>query len=128
MYMIAEGQLTVLQTTVIDQLLLTVLQGLVVVGFLGISVLAAHLLVRAVRTETGEFRTRDAKLMLAGASLLFVLGFTRLTATDGVPAATLASVALGFAGVTYLLYTTRPELFERAEHDRTPASVDEPTD
>lgn len=128
MYMIAEGLLTVLQMTVTDQLLLTVLQGLVVVGFLGISLLAAHLLVRAVRTDTGEFRTRDAKLMLAGASLLFVLGFTRLTVTDGIPAETLASVALGFAGVAYLLYTTRPELFERTEDDRTSASVEEPTD
>jgi hypothetical protein len=128
MYMIAEGQLTVFQTTVTDQLLLTSLQGLVVVGFLGISVLVSHLLVRAVRTETGDFRTRDAKLMLAGASVLFIVGFTRLTVTDSVPAATLASVALGFAGVTYLLYTARPELFERAEHDRTPASFEEPTD
>jgi uncharacterized membrane protein len=128
MYMIAEGQLTVLQTIVTDRLLLTVLQGLVVVGFLGTSLLAAHLLVRAVRTDTGEFRTRDAKLMLAGASVMFVLGFTRLTATDGIPAEPLASVALGFAGVAYLLYTTRPELFERAEDDRTPASVEEPTD
>ncbi|WP_435181252.1 hypothetical protein [Halorussus sp. AFM4] len=126
--MIAEGLLPVLQTAVTDQLLLTVLQGLVVVGFLGISLLAAHLLVRAVRTDTGEFRTRDAKLMLAGASLLFVLGFTRLTVTDEIPAETLASVALGFAGVAYLLYTTRPELFERAEGDRTPGSVEEPTD
>lgn len=126
--MIAEGQLTVLQTIVTDRLLLTVLQGLVVVGFLGISTLAVHLLVRAVRTDTGDLRTRDTKLMLVGASLLFIVGFTRLTITRGVPAETLASVALGFAGVTYLLYTTRPELFKRAEHDRPPASVEEPTD
>jgi len=126
--MIAEGQLTVLQTTVTDQLLLTSLQGLVVVGFLGISVLAAHLLVRAVRTETGDFRTRDAKVMLAGASVLFIVGFTRLTVTDGIPSEALASVVLGFAGVTYLLYTARPELFERTEHNGTPASVEEPTD
>jgi uncharacterized membrane protein len=126
--MIAEGQLTVLQTTVTDQLLLSVLQGLVIVGFVGLSLLAAHLLVRAIRTDTGEFRTRDAKVMLAGASLLFVVGFTRLTLTDGIPAEALASVALGFVGVAYLLYTTRPDLFDRAEDNRTPASVDEPTD
>jgi uncharacterized membrane protein len=126
--MITEGQLTVLQTTVTDQLLLSVLQGLVVVGFVGLSLLAAHLLVRAIRTDTGEFRTRDAKVMLAGAGLLFIIGFTRLTLTDGVPAEALASVALGFVGVAYLLYTTRPDLFDRAEDNRTPASVDEPTD
>ncbi len=126
--MITEGQLTVLQTTVTDQLLLSVLQGLVVVGFVGLSLLAAHLLVRAIRTDTGEFRTRDAKVMLAGAGLLFIVGFTRLTLTDGIPAEALASVALGFVGVAYLLYTTRPDLFDRAEDNRTPASVDEPTD
>jgi uncharacterized membrane protein len=126
--MITEGQLTVLQTTVTDQLLLSVLQGLVVVGFVGLSLLGAHLLVRAIRTDTGEFRTRDAKVMLAGAGLLFIIGFTRLTLTDGVPAEALASVALGFVGVAYLLYTTRPDLFDRAEDNRTPASVDEPTD
>lgn len=126
--MITEGQLTVLQTTVTDQLLLSMLQGLVVVGFVGLSLLAAHLLVRAIRTDTGEFRTRDAKVMLAGAGLLFIIGFTRLTLTDGIPAEALASVALGFVGVAYLLYTTRPDLFDRAEDNRTPASVDEPTD
>jgi hypothetical protein len=94
----------------------------------GFSLLGAHLLVRAIRTDTGEFRTRDAKVMLAGAGLLFIIGFTRLTLTDGVPAEALASVALGFVGVAYLLYTTRPDLFDRAEDNRTPASVDEPTD
>lgn len=128
MYMIAEGQLTVVQTPMVDRLLLTGLQGLVVVGLLGISILATHLLVRAVRAETGDFRTRDAKLVLAGASVLFVLGLARLTVTDGIPAESLASVALGFAAVTYLLYTARPELFERVEQEGTPGSVEDPTD
>lgn len=127
-HMITEAQFVALQTATIEQVLLTVLQGLVVVGFLGVSVLAAHLLVQAFRTENGEFRIRDARLMLAGAGVLFVTGFTSLVVTDGVSAGSLAGVALGFAGVTYLLYTARPELFTRFGRDGTSASTDRPID
>jgi hypothetical protein len=124
---ISGTQLTALQTTVLDQVLLTGLQGLVVVGFLATGLLAAHLLVRAVRSETGEFRIRDARLVLVGASVLFVIGFTRLVTADTVPAESLAGVALGFVGVTYLLYTARPELFDRPDRDGTFASTEDPT-
>lgn len=123
--MITETVPITLQVSVVDRVLLTVLQGVTVVGFLGISALAAHLLVRAFRTETGNLRIRDAKFMLAGASVLFVIGFTRLVITDGTPRESLAAVVLGFTGVTYLLYTTRPELFERADRDETSRTVDD---
>jgi hypothetical protein len=125
--MIVQTQPVVLQTAAIDRVLLTVLQGLVVVGFLGISALTAHLLVRAFRTDNGEFRTRDARLMLAGAGVLFVAGFATLVVTGGVPAESLAGIALGVAGVTYLLYTARPELFSRPDPDGTSAATDRPT-
>ena len=125
--MISETELIALQTNAVDRVLLTVLQGIAVVGFLGISALAAHLLVQAFRTENGDFRIRDAKIMLAGASVLFVIGFTRLVITDSTPTESLAAVALGFTGVTYLLYTTRPELFERVDRDEASRPVDDIT-
>jgi hypothetical protein len=125
--MLTETELLLLQTNVVDRVLLTVLQGITVVGFLGISALAAHFLVQAVRTENGDFRIRDAKIMLAGAGVLFVIGFTRLVITDGTPTESLAAVALGFTGVTYLLYTTRPELFERADRDEPSRPVNDTT-
>jgi hypothetical protein len=124
--MTAETQLVALQATVIEQALLTVLQALVVAGFLGVSALAAHLLVRAFRSENGELRLRDARLMLGGASVLFIVGFARLVVTDGAPSESLAGLALGFAGVTYLLYTVRPELFKLADRDETATSVEDP--
>jgi hypothetical protein len=123
--MIAETQLVALQATLIEQALMTVVQGLVVVGFLGVSVLAAHLLIRAFRGENSELSPRDTKIMLAGATVLFVIGFTRLVITDGTRTESLAAVALGFTGVTYLLYATRPELFERADRDETSRPVDD---
>jgi hypothetical protein len=123
--MSTETEVIALQVDVVDRVLLTVLQGITVVGFLGISALASHLLVRAFRAENGEFRIRDAKIMLAGASVLFVIGFTGLVSADGTPTESLAAVALGFTGVTYLLYTTCPELFERADRGETSGSVDD---
>lgn len=123
--MITETQLVALQTAT-DQVLLTALQGLTVAGFLGIGVLVAHLLVQAFQTENGEFRIRDARVMLAGSGVLFVTGFATLVVTDGVPTESLAGVALAFTGVTYLLYTARPGLFTRSDRDGTSASSDRP--
>jgi hypothetical protein len=123
--MTIEALFVALQVGVVDRTLLTVLHGVTVVGFLGISALAVHLLVRALRTGNGDVRGRDVRIMLAGASVLFVVGFARLVVTDGTPAGSLAAVALGFTGVTYLFYTTRPDLFERVRRDETPGPVDD---
>jgi hypothetical protein len=123
--MISGTELMPLQIAIADRVLSTVLQGATVAGFIGVSALAAHLLVRAFRTEGGSLRVRDAQIMLAGASLLFVTGFTNLVVSDGAPSESLAAVALGFAGVAYLLYTRGPELFERADRDETPRPLED---
>jgi threonine/homoserine/homoserine lactone efflux protein len=117
----------ILQTTLSEQVLLTVLQALTVIGYLGVSALAVHLLVGAARRETGAFRPRDARLVLAGATVLFVVAFANLVVTDGIPHESLAGLALGFAGVTYLLYTAWPALFERPDRDATPTPTEETT-
>lgn len=115
-----------LQSSVADRALLTVLQVLVALALLGLGVLVAHLAVRAVRTEPGAIRLRDARLILAGAGVLFVVGFVDLVPVDGVPSGSLASLALGFAGVAYLLYTVRPALFATTDPDpERPLAADE---
>jgi hypothetical protein len=111
-----------------ETVLFTLLQALTVAGFLFVGVAAAHLLVRALRAEhDGRLRERDARLVLAGAVVLFVVGFTRVvgdSVVGGVESASLAAVALGFSGVTYLLYTARPGLFELPEGDGESATDD----
>jgi hypothetical protein len=126
--MTVETTIVAFQATVADQILLTLLQGLVVVGFLGVSILVTHLLVQAVQTENDGLRVRDATVVLAGAGVLFSIGFTRLVTVDNTPREGLAGIALGFAGVTYLLYTARPELFELSEQDETTTVAEDPPD
>lgn len=92
------------------------------------SILATHLLVQAVQTENDGLRVRDATVVLAGAGVLFSIGFTRLVTVDNTPREGLAGIALGFAGVTYLLYTARPELFELSEQDETTTVAEDPPD
>jgi hypothetical protein len=67
-----------------------------------------------------------AVFMLAGAGVLFIIGFTQLVTGGNVPREGLAGIALGFAGVTYLLYAARPELFELGEQDETTTVVEDP--
>lgn len=110
---------TTLQASVVDSVLLTLLQGLTVVGFLVVGLAAVHLLVGALRTEHGRLRDREARALLAGAGVLFVAGFARLVVADGVPSESLAGVALGFTAVAYLLSLAHPALFELSTGDET---------
>jgi hypothetical protein len=103
---------TALQAEFVDQALLALLQALVVVGFLAVGVAAAYLFVRALRTEHGRLRDREARFVLAGAAVLFVVGFARLVTVDAVAHESLAAVALGFTAVVYLLSLARPALFD----------------
>jgi hypothetical protein len=111
-----------------ETVLFTLLQALTVAGFLLVGVAAVHLLVRALRAEhDGRLRERDARLVLAGAAVLFVVGFAQVvgdSVVGGVESASLAAVVLGFCGVTYLLYTARPGLFEVAKNDGESATDD----
>jgi hypothetical protein len=116
-----------LQTDVFDQVLLVVLQGLVTVAFLGIGVVVAHLLVRALRTEYGRLRDREARFVLVGAGVLFVVGFARLVVVVEGAQGSLAAIVLGFTAVTYLLYLGRPTLFETPGQDQRNETVDERT-
>jgi len=113
-----------LQASVVDSVLLTVLQAVTVVAFLLGGVAAVHLLVRALRADHGRLRDREARLVVAAAGGLFVVGFARLAITDGAPHGSLAAVALGFAAIAYLLYLARPALFEMPEQDETAGEAD----
>ena len=102
---------------VLDRISLTILQILTVVAFLVVAVTAVHVLVRVLQKERGRLRDQDARLVLAAAGTLFVVGFAQLVVTDGVAHENLAAVALGFTAVAYLLYLVRPTLFEMADSD-----------
>jgi uncharacterized membrane protein len=117
-----------LQVNVVDSLLLTLLQAVTVAALLGVGVLTVHLLVRALRARHGRLRDRDARLVLAAAGVLFVVGFGRLVVADGAPSGSLAGVALGGAAAAYLLYLARPTLFAFGEPDEPAGDPDtEPT-
>ena len=105
----------VLQTGVLEHISLTILRSLTIVAFLVIAVTAAHVLVRELRNERGQFRYREARLVLVGAGTLFVTWFAQLVVADGVAHESLTAVALGFTAVAYLLYSACPALFEMPE-------------
>ncbi len=113
-----------LQTDIVDSVLLTVIQALTVAAFLLISLAAVHLLVRTLRADHGRLRDRDTRLILVAAGVLFVAGFARLVAGNDVPHGSLAGVVLGFTAVGYLLYLTRPELFELPAQSETTEEPD----
>lgn len=113
-----------LQASVVDNVLLTALQGLAIVGILGFSLSGVHLLVRALRAEHGRLRNREAWFVLVAAGVLFVTGFARLVVADGVPSGSLAFVALGFIPVAYLLYLAQLALFEPSAQDKTTGEAD----
>ena len=100
----------------LETVLFTLLHALTAGGFLLLGVAAAHLLVRGLRDDhDGRLRERDHRTMLAGAVVLFVLGFVQVVGASvvgEVETASLAALALGFCGVTYLLFVERPALFD----------------
>lgn len=108
-----------LQVSVVDSVLLTALQALTVVAFLVVSLAAVHLLVRVLRANYGRLRNGEARVVLAAAGVLFVAGFARLVVFNGVSHESLAGVALEFTAVAYLLYLSRPALFEVSTYDET---------
>jgi threonine/homoserine/homoserine lactone efflux protein len=97
------------------------------VAFLGVGVVTAHLLVRALQAEHGRLRDREARFVLVGAGVLFVVGFAQLVVSVEGAQEGLAAVALGFTAVAYLLYLSRPALFGTSEQDERNGSVDEKT-
>lgn len=113
-----------IQVDLLDSLLLTVLQVLVALGLVGASLLGVHLLVRALQADHGRLRDREARYVLAAAGVLFAVGLGRLVVIDGTPSEGLASVALAFATVTYLLYVTRPTVFELPGDDERATEPD----
>ncbi len=117
-----------LRASVTDGALLTLLQALVALAFLGVSLAAVHLLVGALRSEQGHLGYRRARSVLVAAGVLFVAGFVRLVVVEGVPSASLAGVALGASAIAYLLYLARPELFAAPAEDEAAEGSTEESD